>query len=646
MAPGHLGEPARGRGVGAPPRVARCDAAAGASDTAAELLADAASRVPVDGTESAGTADASRRWRRRSRRRRRATPPPPRIRARRVGKRFPSPRLPPGSGPGDSRASSTPSTARLLPPRIRVRRDRKRKRKRKRNRRSRSPSSSPCGPPRWRRFWTRRRGDASRSRSRTARDFELTEPALASAAACALVREPAGTGGDALRAWLVSLVASERFDVAAVALRWVSGGPGAGHGAGDLGADQNDADQNGVFESSKQPSRESNDQRHARSETKNRGERSGVARPRRRGGRRRRRRSRRRARVPPGTPEANAAAQAAALDAMAPSAKLQRVARARRRRRCARLREQERRRHDARGFGSRRDGDVARVVGVSERSDERNRRDGARRLKTRVTPTRLNIQTFTRWSSCVASPRSAVRGAAGRSMLPARRRRVVAPTLGRPRGARRRRPARARCREDAAAELGRAQLRCGNGAGSADFARRRPPSSSEPFACLNASPRRSTRRDTRSHRRGTRCRLERESRGSTAPRRRRGRQPRRGGSRARRAPPPASWSPPPATACAAPRAHSGAHGPGRARRRQSRRRLVRRARWRAGGVWWEASAPASPSCTRGRTLRVWANTQTRAPTTRSPFLRDSERTGTPARFARAPRRVARRRDRG
>ena len=147
-------------------RALRCDAAAGASDTAAELLADAASRVPVDGTESAelrrvaalaSTFAAAAR----------DAPPP--IRARRIGKRFPSPRLPPGSGPGNSRASSTPSTARLLPPRIRVRRDRKRKRKRKRNRRSRSPSSSPCGPPRWRRFWTRRRGDASRSRSRTAR---------------------------------------------------------------------------------------------------------------------------------------------------------------------------------------------------------------------------------------------------------------------------------------------------------------------------------------------------------------------------------------------------------------------------------------------------------------------------------------------
>ena len=93
-----------------------------------------------------------------------------------------------------------------------------------------------------------------------------------------------------------------------------------------------------------------------------------------------------------------------------------------------------------------------------------------------------------------------------------------------------------------------------------------------------------------------------------------------------RAPPPASWSPPPATVCAAPQAHSGAWSGTRAPAPEPAAPCPARsvARW---GVWWEASAPASPSCTRGRTLRVWANTQTRAPTTRSPFLRDSERTG-------------------
>ena len=89
---------------------ARCGATPPqAPDTAAELLADAASRVPVDGTESA---EPRRVAALASTRAAAARRPDPRATRRET---FPVARLP-RPGPGDSRASSTPSGWRLLPP--------------------------------------------------------------------------------------------------------------------------------------------------------------------------------------------------------------------------------------------------------------------------------------------------------------------------------------------------------------------------------------------------------------------------------------------------------------------------------------------------------------------------------------------------
>ena len=62
-------------------------------------------------------------------------------------------------------------------------------------------------------------------------NFEFTEQALNSDACRDLLSNPNVNGGDSLRQWLVALAHGEKFDVLAVALRWVSGGKGAGCGS-------------------------------------------------------------------------------------------------------------------------------------------------------------------------------------------------------------------------------------------------------------------------------------------------------------------------------------------------------------------------------------------------------------------------------
>ena len=66
-------------------------------------------------------------------------------------------------------------------------------------------------------------------------DFESTERVLCSAAARDLIGEPGG--GEALKKWLANLARDEKFDVLAVALRWVSGGAGAGYGSQEMRED-------------------------------------------------------------------------------------------------------------------------------------------------------------------------------------------------------------------------------------------------------------------------------------------------------------------------------------------------------------------------------------------------------------------------
>ena len=190
-------------------------------------------------------------------------------------------------------------------------------------------------------------------------------------------------------------------------------------------------------------------------------------------------------------------------------------------------------------------------------------------------------------------------------------------------------PAGAVSKEDAAAELVRAQLRCGNGAGSADFARR---ALAELFGTVRVSERVSERGAptvTVTTAEAHDAVSNEERKNPAAPQLHGDGEDVNLGAAVRVVAGAAAGE---LVTAAGDRlrgaaAHSGAWSGTRAPAPEPAAPCPARsvARW---GVWWEASAPASPSCTRGRTLRVWANTQTRAPTTRSPFLRDSERMGT------------------
>ena len=433
MAPGHLGRPGGDAGW-ALRRALRCDAAAGASDTAAELLADAASRVPVDGTESAELRRVAALASTFAAAARDAPPPDPRATRRET---FPVASPSPGFGTrgfareldAEYRASSASSHKGTS------------RQKTKTKTKPKPTFEKPILEPVWSASLASFLDASPRRRlalalADGARDFELTEPALASAAACALVREPAGTGGDALRAWLVSLVASERFDVAAVALRWVSGGPGAGHGAGDLGADQNDADQNGVFESSKQPSRESND-RDTRDPRQKLRERSGG-------------------RALGGAEGAAAAAleaaracpagddrgdaRAAALDAMAPSAKIADWSRARAAAAAARVFASRNVDVTTREVLEAAETETSRVSSASPNEATNETARDAEKAENAENADKAEHSNVHALELCVASPRRRF-ARLRRERVPARRPwRVVAPTLGRPRGARRRRP--------------------------------------------------------------------------------------------------------------------------------------------------------------------------------------------------------------
>jgi hypothetical protein len=84
-------------------------------------------------------------------------------------------------------------------------------------------------------------------------DFESTERVLCSAAARDLIGEPGG--GEALKKWLANLARDEKFDVLAVALRWVSGGAGAGYGSLEMGEDlsvETESSEDDFFDENKQ----------------------------------------------------------------------------------------------------------------------------------------------------------------------------------------------------------------------------------------------------------------------------------------------------------------------------------------------------------------------------------------------------------
>jgi hypothetical protein len=290
-----------------------------------------------------------------------------------------------------------------------------------------------------------------------ARDFEHTERALASFAARALVAVDvygyldSDAGADALRRWLVGLAATARFDVFAVALRWVSGGPGAGHGAGDLGVMHDDSD--ATDDDARARSVSDKHQASFANEAAWRalGGAEGVAAAALEASRA----------CPAGDdPEANAAALAAALDAMAPSAKATASwAHARNAAAAARV------------FAGRKvDVAVSEILRAAEQAMSSSSSSNETETETDGPETiskRPAIELLRRVAA------SAVRDASGPNGFPrggpgAWSRRLWGDLSALQGGA----FAETVSREDAAAEMLRAQLRCGNGAGSADFARR------------------------------------------------------------------------------------------------------------------------------------------------------------------------------